>query len=71
MNCRGKPLTGLAATVSLIGATTSTSGLRVRSEMDRRRYPAGVRFSDENMVRIALQPQRFQGQWNCTVHPAS
>lgn len=69
--CRGKPPTGLAAIVSLIGATTSTSGLCVRSEMDRRRYPAGVRVSDEHLARFAFQPHRFLGQWNYTVHPAS
>ncbi len=34
MNGRGTPLTALAIIVSLIGVTTSTSGLRVRSEID-------------------------------------
>jgi len=32
----------LAAIVSLIGATTTAAGLRVRSELDRDRYPKGV-----------------------------
>jgi transposase len=69
MNWRGKPLTALATIVSLIGATTSTSGLRVRSEIDRRAYPAGVRISDEQMARLALERHRFHGDWNYTIHP--
>lgn len=69
MNWRGKPLTGLAAIVSLIAATTSTAGLHVRSEIDRRRYPAGVRISDDEMARIVLEPHRFHGDWNYTIHP--
>ncbi|MGH9347007.1 MAG: ISAzo13-like element transposase-related protein [Vicinamibacterales bacterium] len=42
MNWRGTPLVGLAAIVSLIGPTHSRAGLRVRSELDRRRHPDGV-----------------------------
>ena len=36
MNWRGKALTSLATIVSLIGSTTTTAGLRVRSEIDKR-----------------------------------
>jgi hypothetical protein len=46
MNWRGKPLVSLAVIVSLIGATTSQSGLRVRSEIERGSYPAGIPISD-------------------------
>ena len=42
MNWRGTPLVDLATIVSLIGSTHSRSGLRVRSELDRGRYPGGV-----------------------------
>ena len=41
MNWRGTPLVDLATIVSLIGSTHSRSGLRVRSELDRGRYPGG------------------------------
>ena len=34
-NWRGKPLTSHAVIVSLIGATTSRTGLTVRAELDR------------------------------------
>ncbi len=46
MNWRGTPLVNLANIVSLIGATHSRSGLRVRSELDRGHYPSGVAVTD-------------------------
>ena len=49
MNWRGKPLVSLATVVNLIGATTTASGLRVRSEIDTRSYPQGVKVTDEHM----------------------
>ena len=61
MNWRGKPLVSLAAIVSLIAATRSTTGLRVRSELDRRRYPSGI------MEQIHVTPHRFHGDWNHTI----
>jgi hypothetical protein len=69
MNWRGTPLVSLAAIVSLIGSTRSTAGLRVRSELDRGHYPDGVRVSDAQMTQIALEPHRFHGDWNYTIHP--
>ena len=43
MNWRGRPLVDLAAIVSLIASTHSRTGLPVRSELDRGRYPPGRR----------------------------
>ena len=64
MNWRGKPLVSLAAIVSLIGSTSTASGLRVRSEIDQRSYPKGVTVSPEPMAKIHLQPHTFHGDWN-------
>ena len=69
MNWRGIPLVSLAAIVSLIGSTQSRSGLHVRSEVDPRRYPAGVRVTDAQMATIDLTPHDFHGQWNYTIRP--
>ena len=68
-NWRGKPLVDLATIVSLIGATHNDAGLRVRSELDRGRYPAGVIVTDHQLARIALQRHAFHGDWNYTIHP--
>jgi hypothetical protein len=57
--------------VSLIASTHSRSGLHVRSELDRRRYPDGVTVSDAQMATVRLTRHEFQGDWNFTIHPAS
>ena len=69
MNWRGKPLVSLAAIVSLIGSTTTSSGLRIRSEIDKGSYPLGVKISDEQMARVQLETHTFHGDWNYTIHP--
>ncbi len=71
MNWRGTPLVSLAAIVSLIASTHSRSGLRVRSELDRRRYPDGVTVTDQQMATVRLSRHVFHGDWNCTLYPAS
>ena len=67
---RGLPLVDLATIVSLIGSTTSTAGLRVRSELDRGHYPQGLKISDRQMAAVHLERHPFHGDWNYTIHPA-
>jgi hypothetical protein len=71
MNWRGKPLASLAAIVSLIGSTTTTAGLRVRSEIDHGTYPQGVAPTDQQVARINLERHSFHGDWNYTIHPTT
>jgi hypothetical protein len=59
MNWRGTPLVNLATVVSSIGSTHSRSGLRVRSEIDRGRYPSGVTLTDAPMATIRLSATNF------------
>ena len=71
MNWRGKPLVSLAAIVNLIASTRSETGLRVRSEIDQRDYPAGISVTDEQMKKIAIRRHRFHGDWNYTIRPGT
>ena len=68
-NWRGKPLASLATIVSLIGATTTEAGLRVRAEVDHGLYPKGVRITDEQMETLNLERHTFHGEWNYTIRP--
>jgi hypothetical protein len=68
-NWRGQPLVDLVTIVSLIGDTTTATGLRVRSEVDRGRYPQGVVITDEQMTHVHLEPHAFHGDWNYTIRP--
>jgi hypothetical protein len=69
MNWRGTPLVSLATIVSLIASTHSRSGLRVRSEIDRRRYPDGVTVPDAQMATVRITRHEFHGEWNYTIEP--
>jgi hypothetical protein len=70
MNWRGMPLVDLATIVSLIGSTHSRAGLRVRSELDRGKYPSGVDVTDAQLATVHLKRHRFHGDWNYTIYPA-
>jgi len=63
-------LVSLAVIVNLIGSTTTTAGLRVRSEIDHRTYPAGTVVTDEQMAQVQLEPHGFHGDWKYTIRPA-
>jgi hypothetical protein len=71
MNWRGQPLVSLVAIVSLIGRTHTSTGLRVRSELDRGKYPQGVVVTDQQMARVQLAPHAFHGEWNYTIRARS
>ena len=68
-NWRGQPLVSLAVIVNLIGGTRTATGLRVRCELDRGAYPKGQDVTDAQMAALNLDPHRFHGDWNYTIHP--
>lgn len=68
-NWRGQPLVSLAVIVNLIGGTRTATGLRVRCELDRGAYPKGHDVTDAQMATLNLDPHRFHGDWNYTIHP--
>jgi hypothetical protein len=70
-NWRGKPLVTHQVIVNLIAATTTTTGLTVRSRLDDRVYAKGRRVSDTQLAGVHLTPHAFHGEWNYTIHPAT
>ena len=69
LNWRGKPLRSFKTIVQLIAATTSTSGITVRAELDENKYPKGVKISDAKFAAIQIQRHNFHGDWNYTISP--
>lgn len=67
MNWRGRPLVSHDVVVNLISATATKTGLRVKAVKDKRKYPRGVKISDEEMESIQLEPHTFHGEWNYTI----
>jgi hypothetical protein len=68
-NWRGQPLLTHATIVNLIGSTHTSTGLRVRCILDRRKYPKKITVSDEQMASINLARDKFHGDWNYTIRP--
>jgi transposase len=69
MNWRGKPLVTHEAMVSLIAATTTKTGLKVRSELDRSPYPAGRKVSKREMKEVNLTMVGPHLGWAYTIAP--
>ena len=69
MNWRGKPLVDYQTIISLIGATTTTKGLKVRCELDQNTYEKGRKVTKTEMDAVNLQPHEFHGEWNYTIRP--
>jgi transposase len=70
-NWRGKPLISHEVIINLIAATTSKTGLSVKSDLDVNLYPAGVKVSDQQMAELRLRRDRFHGDWNYSLLPRS
>ncbi len=70
-NWRGRPLVSYQTIVQLIAATTTTAGLTVRSEIDSKAYPKGVKVTDAEMDALNIHRHHFHGEWNYTIMPIS
>ena len=66
---RGQPLVDYQTVVSLIGTTTTTTGLTVTARLDLDEYPTGVKVSDAELASLALQSHPTYPQWNYTLAP--
>jgi len=69
MNWRGKPLVSHEVIVNLIAATTTRKGLNVRSELDQKSYPKGIKVTDEEFAAIRILRDEFHGEWNYSIMP--
>jgi hypothetical protein len=68
-NWQGRPLTSHETILSLIGATTTTTGLSVTAELDDGTYPIGIKITDRQMKDLPISRADWHGEWNYTLHP--
>ena len=68
-NWRGTPLVSHEVVVNLIGATTTKTGLKVRTALDTNPYPTGRSVSDAELDAIQVHRDSFHGEWNYTLVP--
>lgn len=69
MNWRGRPLVSHEVIISLLEATTTRTGLKVRAALDNGQYPKGLKISKAQMKNLNLTPNAFHGEWNYTLSP--
>jgi hypothetical protein len=68
-NWRGRPLTSYEVVISTIEATTTTSGLRVRAQLDTGTYAEGRDLHRAVVNTLPLTRHAFHGEWNYTLAP--
>jgi transposase len=68
-NWRGKPLVTYETIVSLIGGTSTRTGLQVHCQLDANAYPVGRKVTDEELATVRLERDDFHGDWNYRIHP--
>ena len=55
----------------LIAATTTTTGLKVRAQLDQGYYPTGIKVTDKQLAAVPLRRHDFHGDWNYTISPTA
>jgi transposase len=68
-NWRGKPLRSFETIVSLIAATTTSTGLKVHAEINTESYQVGIKVSDQELEQINIRRDKFHGNWNYEIRP--
>jgi transposase len=68
-NWRAKPLTSLVVILSLIGATTTTTGLVTKAVLDEKTYQTGITITDEQVKKWNIERNVFQEKWNYIIRP--
>ena len=68
-NWRGKPLVSFEVIISLIGATTTRTGLEVYARLDERDYPTKIQVSNAELAAVNLTGDQFHPEWNYTITP--
>jgi len=68
-NWRGRPLFSYATIVNLIGRTKTTTGLKIKAHLTRKKYPTGIEVSDRDLANLNFKPAAFHGDWNYSLSP--
>jgi len=66
---RARPLSSLALVVRRIGATKTEGGLVVKADLDKGKYPTGLKVIDDEPAAVRCAPDAFHGEWNYRIRP--
>ena len=68
-NWRGRPLVSYETIVNLVGSTKTTTGLKIKAKLTRRKYPKGIKVPKSEMEKLNLKTAAFHGDWNYSLQP--
>jgi hypothetical protein len=71
LNWRGKPLESHEVIINLINATTTSIGLTVYAQLDKRPYPTRIEVTDEQLAAVNITRNTFHGEWNYSITPST
>lgn len=67
-NWRGKPLVSYEVIVNLIASTKTKKGLSIKAELNKSKYPKGIKINDKQMEELNIEKADFHGEdWNYTI----
>ena len=70
-NWRGHPLITREVVVNLISNTRTKKGLEITAKLDINSYNTGIKVSDKELQKIAIEKDDFHGEWNYKIKPRS
>ena len=68
-NWPGRPLETYEVIVNLIASTTTSTGLKIKCQLDTTDYPRGSKISDKEMASLNLKQKDWHGEWNYVISP--
>jgi len=68
-NWRGRPLITREVVVNLISNTRTKKGLEITAKLDINSYKTGIKVSDDELKKIAIDKDDFHGEWNYKIKP--
>jgi hypothetical protein len=69
-NWAGRPLDSYETILKYLRTTATTTGLRVRAHLVRKRYSKGVKITNDEMKKLSLTKDETLPKWNYTLRPA-
>ena len=69
-NWQAQPLENYPTMLNFIRTTQTEQGLKVRAQLNQKKYTKGIKISDQQMDQISLKRYRVNPNWNYSIVPS-
>jgi transposase len=66
---RGQPLVSVETVITLIGSTTTSTGLKILCVKDEGSYELGIKVSDQDFAGVNIKNEQICPNWNYAISP--